>query len=110
MATNQAKIEALLFVSGDDGITVTELAQLVGILKPAVLEQLTRLEQKYAADRNGSFTLIHADERYRLVTKPGVAGVVRRYFEAPAMATPFAGRPRNPGNYCVPPARYAGRD
>ena len=87
MATNQAKIEALLFVSGDDGITVTELAQLVGILKPAVLEQLTRLEQKYAADRNGSFILIHADERYRSVTKPGVAGVVRRYFEAPAMAT-----------------------
>ena len=31
--------------------------------------------------------MIHADERYRLVTKPGVAGVVRRYFEAPAMAT-----------------------
>ncbi|MFK5705016.1 SMC-Scp complex subunit ScpB [Ligilactobacillus sp. LYQ139] len=87
MATNQAKIEALLFVSGDDGITVTELAQLVGILKPAVLEQLARLEQKYSADRNGSLTLIHAEDRYRLVTKPGVATVVRRYFEAPAMAT-----------------------
>ncbi|MEY8662706.1 SMC-Scp complex subunit ScpB [Ligilactobacillus faecis] len=85
MLSNQAKIESLLFISGNDGITVREIALLTGIMKPAVLEQLKLLEEKYAKDNNSSLKLIHADERYRLVTKKALATLVRQYFESPAM-------------------------
>ena len=34
--SNQAKIESLLFVSGSEGISLTEISQLIGLLKPAV--------------------------------------------------------------------------
>ena len=85
MLSNQAKIESLLFVSGNDGITAREISQLTGIMKPAVLEQLALLTEKYQKDATTALKLIHADERYRLVTKKGVAGLVRQYFESPAM-------------------------
>lgn len=85
MLSNQAKIESLLFISGNDGITVREIALLTGIMKPAVLEQLKLLEEKYAKDNNSALKLIHADERYRLVTKKALATLVRQYFESPAM-------------------------
>ena len=45
MLSNQAKIESLIFVSGNEGITVAELAQLCGIMKPAVLEQLNNCKK-----------------------------------------------------------------
>lgn len=85
MLSNQAKIESLLFISGNDGITVREIALLTGIMKPAVLEQLKLLEEKYAKDNNSALKLIHATERYRLVTKKSLATLVRQYFESPAM-------------------------
>ena len=52
MLSNQAKIESLLFVSGNEGITARELSQLTGIMKPAVLEQLALIEKKYKQDAN----------------------------------------------------------
>ena len=42
MLSNQAKIESLLFISGNEGITLTELSQITGILKPALHEQLDK--------------------------------------------------------------------
>ena len=85
MLSNQAKIESLLFVSGNEGITARELSQLTGIMKPAVLEQLALIEKKYKQDANTALKLIHAEERYRLVTKKAVTELVKQYFESPAM-------------------------
>ena len=50
MLSNQAKIESLLFISGNEGITLTELSQITGILKPALHEQLDKLADKYKQD------------------------------------------------------------
>lgn len=85
MLSNQAKIESLLFVSGTEGISLSELAQLTGLLKPALIEQLNKLQAKYQADKSCSLEIIQANERYRLVTKKGFASLVRRYFELPTM-------------------------
>ena len=46
MLSNQAKIESLLFVSGTEGISLSELSQLTGLLKPAIVEQLGKLQAK----------------------------------------------------------------
>lgn len=85
MLSNQAKIESLLFVSGTEGISLSELSQLTGLLKPAIVEQLGKLQSKYQADKTCSFELLKADERYRLATKKGFASLVKRYFESPTM-------------------------
>lgn len=47
---NIAQIEGLLFIAGDEGISVADLARITGFMKPAVNELLTRLQEKYQAD------------------------------------------------------------
>lgn len=78
-----AQIESLLFVSGDEGITVADLAAATGLMRPAILASLEKLAQKYAADTDSALELMVNDTTYRLVTKAGVAPVVKRYFENP---------------------------
>lgn len=82
-ATNQAQIEALLFISGDEGITLSDLAKVTGFMKPAIRKILADLGQKYANDEDSALVLLKSDETYRLATKPVLAPVVKHYFEVP---------------------------
>lgn len=85
--TPLAQIESLLFVSGDEGMTVADLATVTGLMKPAVLATLERLAQKYAADADCALELMVNDTTYRLVTKEAASEVVQRYFESPLITT-----------------------
>ena len=58
MLSNQAKVESLIFVSGNEGISITDLAHLTGLLKPAINEQLKLLIKKYNTDKTCSFELV----------------------------------------------------
>ncbi|MCT4486881.1 SMC-Scp complex subunit ScpB [Levilactobacillus parabrevis] len=78
-----AQIESLLFVSGDEGITVADLAAATGLLRPAILASLERLAQKYAADQDSALELMVNDTTYRLVTKEAAGDLIKRYFENP---------------------------
>lgn len=81
--TNQAQIEGLLFISGDEGITLGDLAKISGFMKPAVLAILQELKKKYEDDRTSAFILLESDQTYRLATKPQLAEVIKHYFEVP---------------------------
>lgn len=78
-----AQIESLLFVSGDEGITVADLAAATGLLRPAILASLERLAQRYAADQDSALELMVNDTTYRLVTKEAAGDLIKRYFENP---------------------------
>jgi len=78
-----AQIESLLFVSGDEGITLADLAAATGLLRPAILASLERLAQKYAADQDSALELMVNDTTYRLVTKEAAGDLIKRYFENP---------------------------
>lgn len=80
-----AKIEALLFVSGNEGISLNEISQLMGLLKPAVMEQINLLKKKYEKDPSCSLEIIATDEVYRLATKSNFAMLLKSYFETPNM-------------------------
>lgn len=81
--SNLAKIEGLLFVSGDEGITVGELSSITGFMKPAVMGMLEQLDQRYENDDDCALTLLHSGETYRLATKSALADVLKAYFEKP---------------------------
>ena len=83
MLSNQAKVESLLFVSGSEGISASQLAQVVGLMKPAVLSQIEKLQEKYKQDTSCSFEILQTGENFKLVTKKGFAPLVRHYFEQP---------------------------
>ncbi|MCD7117377.1 SMC-Scp complex subunit ScpB [Limosilactobacillus albertensis] len=81
--TNQAQIEGLLFISGDEGITLSDLAKISGFMKPAILAILQELKMKYENDRTSAFVLLESNQTYRLATKPQLADVIKHYFEVP---------------------------
>ena len=53
--TNIEQIEGLLFVAGDEGITVAEIEHATGFAKPAITTMLTQLATKYQADPDSAF-------------------------------------------------------
>lgn len=83
-----AEIEGLLFISGDEGISLGELSQVTGYLKPAVLEMLAQLKAKYTQDDDCALALLNSGTVYRLATKATLAETMQRYFEVP-MTTPL---------------------
>lgn len=82
-----AQVESLLFVSGDEGMTVVDMAAVTGLMKPAILATLERLAQKYAADADSALELMVNDTTYRLVTKEAASELITRYFESPLSTT-----------------------
>lgn len=81
--SNLAVVEGLLFISGDEGITLADLAKLTGFMRPAVFELLKRLKQKYDHDPDSALVLLKSGNTYRLATKTSLAPIIKHYFEAP---------------------------
>ena len=87
MESKLAKIEALLFVSGEQGISYSDLAELTGIFKSALYGQLEQLQKKYAKDPDCCLTILQTKEKVRLVTKKEFAPLLNSYFAAPNTAS-----------------------
>ena len=82
-ASNLAQVEGLLFISGDEGITLGNLAKITGFMKPALREMLAALQAKYAQDQDSALILLQSADTYRLATKQALAPVIKHFFEVP---------------------------
>lgn len=81
--TPLSKIEALLFVAGEDGLGLRQLAALLDMPVPALLQQLEKLSQKYEADDSSALCLMESSKTYKLVTKKEYAELLRQYSRTP---------------------------
>ena len=72
-----AEIEALLFVAGEDGIRVRQLAELLSLPPTGIQQSLEKLAQKYEKDPDSSLALIETGGAYRLVTKPQFSEILK---------------------------------
>jgi len=87
--TNLEQIEGLLFISGDEGITVTDIEQITGFMRPAISLMLDRLAANYEDDDDSALILLNSDQTYRLATKQELSPIIKRYFEVP-LSTPLS--------------------
>lgn len=87
--TNLEQIESLLFISGDEGISLTDLENITGFMRPAITLMLEKLASKYEADADSALILLNSDSTYRLATKKELAPLIKRYFEVP-LTTPLS--------------------
>lgn len=81
--TPLSKIEALLFVAGEDGLSLHQLATLLDIPVTALLQQLEKMAQKYERDDNSALSLLESSKTYKLVTKKDYADLLRQYSKTP---------------------------
>ena len=78
-----AEIEALLFVAGEDGLRVRQLADLLSIPPTGVIQSLEKLAEKYRKDEDSSLALLETSNAYKIVTKQEFADLLREYSRAP---------------------------
>lgn len=80
-----AEYEALLFVAGDEGLTIKEMAQVTNSTMDHVVACLERLMSSYETRENSGLTLIETASKYKLATKEDVSDTIRRYAQSPLM-------------------------
>ena len=78
-----AEIEVLLFVAGEDGLRVRQLAELLSLPPTGVTQSLEKLAEKYQKDEDSSLALLETSNTYKIVTKQDFAELLREYSKAP---------------------------
>lgn len=78
-----SNIESLLFVIGEDGLTLQQLAQLTASEPLDVQEALSELMARYHNDDTRGIMLKELAGTYQLVSKPANADVIEKLVENP---------------------------
>lgn len=77
-----SKIEALLFVVGDDGLTAKQLASLLEVEEMDIEAGLSELKTNYEESIRG-ITLKNLGGAYQLITKPEMGDTIKKLVENP---------------------------
>ncbi|SOB94185.1 segregation and condensation protein B [Ureibacillus xyleni] len=78
-----SKIEALLFVVGDDGLSIKQLSQLLDVESMEIEAALSELETNYNETLERGITLKKLAGTYQITTKPEMADVIKKLVENP---------------------------
>ncbi|MCH7321162.1 MULTISPECIES: SMC-Scp complex subunit ScpB [Solibacillus] len=78
-----SRIEALLFVAGDEGMTAKQLAQYIEVEIMDIEAGLSELQSQYDDEESRGITLKELAGTYQLTTKPEVADTLKRLIENP---------------------------
>ncbi|WP_339175793.1 SMC-Scp complex subunit ScpB [Solibacillus sp. FSL R5-0691] len=78
-----SRIEALLFVAGDEGMTVKQLAQYIEVEPMDIEAGLSELLSHYNDEEMRGITLKQIAGTYQLTTKPEVTDTLKKLIENP---------------------------
>jgi len=82
-----ASVEAILFVAGDDGLTIEELAKLINQPADVAFALCEDLAEKHKNDETSGLLLIETANKYQLVTKKEYADYIKSYAQSPFSQT-----------------------
>ena len=78
-----AELEALLFVTGEEGLSLRDLSSLLNITPSAITQQIEKLSQKYQSDSESALTIIETAGKFRLATKVELNELLQHYAKTP---------------------------
>ena len=78
-----SEIEALLFVAGEDGLRVQQIAEILSMPPTGVYQSLEKLAAKHEQDSESSLSLIETSNTFKLVTKQNFAELLKVYSKSP---------------------------
>jgi len=78
----QAKIMALLFVAGDQGIKEKDLAELLEIDSAALRQNIEDLTTKLITDPDSGIQLVNFNSVYKLITKSEFGDLLTKFFKS----------------------------
>ncbi|MBT2731541.1 SMC-Scp complex subunit ScpB [Carnobacterium sp. ISL-102] len=78
-----ATIEALLFVAGDEGLSLEEISVLLECSTQEVYQFLMQLQKGYEDSTSRGLMLLEIGNQYQLATKKEYADVIKKYAVSP---------------------------
>ncbi|HSJ38487.1 MAG TPA: SMC-Scp complex subunit ScpB [Planococcus sp. (in: firmicutes)] len=80
-----SKIEALLFVAGDDGLSMKQLEFLTEAEENAISDEIAEMAARYEQTETAGIMIKELAGVYQLVTKKAVADTIQRLVENPTV-------------------------
>lgn len=81
-----SQLEALLFVAGDEGMSINELSYVLSLSTEQVFAGLIQLNQKYKEDETCAIELKEYANRYMMTTKGKYQNLLQKYSQSPMAA------------------------
>ena len=81
-----SQLESLLFVAGDEGMSINELSYVLSLSTEQVFEGLVQLNQKYKEDETCAIELKEYANRYMMTTKGKYQNLLQKYSQSPMAA------------------------
>ncbi|MGY3724050.1 condensin subunit ScpB [Granulicatella balaenopterae] len=86
MIRSIATVQALLFVAGDEGLSLEQISSLLEIARPAASQMIEELTEKLADDDMSGLEIIKTANAYKIVTKEEFEKVIKQYAVSPYAA------------------------
>jgi segregation and condensation protein B len=77
-----SKIEALLFVAGNEGLTLTEISHMINLSTASLYNEITELKKNYEESEESSLTILEVGDRFMLSTKKEYASLLKQYAQS----------------------------
>lgn len=81
--TKLSELEAILFVVGEEGVSLDELSYLLELPTAKVYELLTKLEENYAQSKDSALHILEVGNQFVLSTKKTFATLLKKYAQSP---------------------------
>ncbi|MEQ9764102.1 SMC-Scp complex subunit ScpB [Streptococcus jiangjianxini] len=81
--TTLSQIEALLFVAGEEGLSIRQLAELLELPPSGLQQSMDKLVEKYQQDKDSALSVLESANTYKLVTKDDYAELLKSYAHTP---------------------------
>lgn len=78
--SKETELEALLFVSGDEGMNLSVISSILGVGQSAARQLVEHLQDRLLQDKECALQIIKLNEIYKMTTKSEVSGIVDDYF------------------------------
>ncbi|MGX7419226.1 SMC-Scp complex subunit ScpB [Carnobacterium gallinarum] len=76
-------VETLLFVAGDEGLSLEEIASVLDCTTQFVFQLLNQLQKMYEESKTSGLMLLEVGNHYQLATKKEYADLIKKYAVSP---------------------------
>jgi segregation and condensation protein B len=84
MINKSAELEALLYLAGDDGLSLADIAEFLNIQQTAARQLAEHLQQQLLQTQACGLQVLQVGDRYKLTTKADMSQIAQKFLQTGA--------------------------
>lgn len=80
MSTKLGKLESLLYIAGDNGLSIKNLCELLHVTETELNNLTVKLKRKYENDPDSGLQVIQINDLFKMTTSPDTGEIIEKYF------------------------------